>query len=81
MDKKESTTENILLLPLHVRTYNFIKNYKKQNLYSPEIKEIARGLKRSERQIYRILDDLQALGYITRRKYADRSIELVNELA
>lgn len=76
--KKE--TENINLQPSHVRAYRFIEKYIKKNIVSPEIKEVAVGIKITERQTYRLIDDMKALGYLSNEMYKKRSLKIAKPL-
>ncbi len=72
--------EKINLQPSHVAAYRFVEKYRKNKFFSPEIKEVAKGVGVTERQGYRIIDDLVALGYMTREKRKKRSIQIVRPL-
>lgn len=71
---------DIVLLPSHIKVYNFIKTYIANKIVSPETKEIAKGIKYEERQVYRLIDDLVALGYLSKKKHYRRGIKIEKEL-
>lgn len=73
--------EKIVLQPAHVSAFNFIKKYLEKKVFAPEIKEIATGIKVTERHAYRLIDDLVALGVISRETRRKRSIKVIKELA
>lgn len=70
----------IYLQESHVKVYRFIEKYMKKKVIAPEILEIAKAAKLTDRHVYRILDDLQQLGYISRGGYAKRAIKIEKEL-
>lgn len=72
--------EKIYLQPSHVRVYRFIEKYIEKNVISPEVKEICKGVRVAGRHVYRILADLEKLGYIKRDNYRKRSIQIAKEL-
>ncbi len=77
MPTKEA--KKIYIQPVHVSIVRFVQRYQKEHAYAPTIKEVARALKKSIRHIYNSLDDLQCLGYISRKKYYERSIEIIRD--
>jgi len=72
MEKKAE----INLQPSHVKAYRYIQKYVKKNIVAPEIAEIASGIKLTVRHTYRIIDDLQDLGYISKDSHKKRSIKI-----
>jgi DNA-binding MarR family transcriptional regulator len=70
----------IALQPSHVEAYKFIETYRAKNVYSPEIDEIADHLELTQRQTYRVIDDLESLGYIKRQKRKKRSIRIAKAM-
>ncbi len=80
MPTKEAEKNQIILQPKHITVFRFVKKYTQEKIYAPTIKEVSRGTKWSVRELYRILDDLEALGYMTRQKYIERSLKIVKDL-
>lgn len=80
MTETTKNREEIILLPSHIQVYNFIKRYIERNIVSPETKEIAKGIKYEERQVYRVIDDLVSLGYLSKKKHYRRGIKIEKEL-
>lgn len=76
--KKQATEIN--LQPSHVKAYRFIEKYIAKNVVSPEISEIASGVKITIRHTYRIVDDLKVLGYISKDSFKKRSIKIEKPL-
>lgn len=76
-DKKKS---EIILQPSHIKVYNFVVGYIKKNIVSPEMNEIAKGIKYEERQVHRLVGDLCSLGYLSKKRYFPRSIKVEKEL-
>lgn len=74
------TIDNIVILPAHIKAYRFIEKYIKKNVFAPTKEEIALGSKISVRHIFRILEDLQTLGYISMTEQTPRSIKVVKAL-
>lgn len=72
--------EKIYLQPSHVKVYRYIENYISKNVISPEVKEICKTVKVVPRHVYRILADLEKLGYIKRDNYRKRSLKIIKEL-
>lgn len=72
--------EKINLQPSHINAYRFIKKYQEKNIVSPEMEEISKGIKLTLRQVYRVVDDLCTLGYLSRESYKKRSIKIVKPL-
>lgn len=75
------SVEKIVLQPSHVAAFNFIKKYMLKRVYAPEIAEIAVSIKLTERQTYRLIDDLVALKVISKEKRRKRSIKILKEIA
>jgi len=84
MDKllnKQDESARLLSLQLsHVAAYRFIEKYIKKNIVAPEMEEIAKGIKLTVRQTYRVVDELCDLGYTSKQKYKTRSIKIVKPL-
>ena len=74
------TRDEIILLPSHIKVYNFVVAYVKKHIVSPEAREIAKGVKLEDRQVHRLVDDLCVLGYLSKRKYFKRSIRVEKQL-
>jgi hypothetical protein len=74
------TIQNIVILPTHIKAYRFIEKYIKKNLYAPHKHEVAKGAGVTVRHIFRILEDLETLGYITMADATPRSIKIVKPL-
>lgn len=72
--------EEIILLPSHIKVYNFVVGYIKKNIVSPEAGEIAKGIKYEDRQVHRLVEDLVSLGYFSKKKHYRRSIRIEKEL-
>lgn len=72
--------EKINLQPSHVQAYRYIEKYRKQHFFSPEIKEIAKHVTVTERQAYRLIDDLVMLGYVSREKRKKRSLKITKPM-
>lgn len=76
----ENNKKQIVLLPSHIKVYNFITRYIDKKIVSPEVSEIAKGIKYQERQVHRLVEDLVSLGYLSKRKHYRRSIKIEKEL-
>lgn len=74
------SVEKIVLQPSHVAAFNFIKKYMLKRVYAPEIAEISKAIKLTERQTYRLIDDLVALKVLSKEKRRKRSIQVLKEL-
>lgn len=74
------TRDEIILLPSHIKVYNFVVAYIKKNITSPEVREIAKGVKLEDRQVHRLIDDLCVLGFLSKKKFYKRSIKVEKEL-
>ncbi len=74
------TRDEIILLPSHIKVYNFVGAYIKKNITSPEAREIAKGVKLEDRQVHRLVDDLCVLGFLSKKKFYKRSIKIEKEL-
>ena len=72
--------EEIVLQPSHIKVYNFIKSYIDKKIVSPDVIEIANGVKYESRHVHRLVDDLVALGFLSKLKFRKRSIKIVREL-
>lgn len=72
--------DKINLQPSHIRAYNFIAKSRAKNLYSPDMDEVAKGIKLTPRQAYRVVDDLIALGYMSKEMYKRRSLKILKPL-
>ena len=72
--------EKIVLQPAHVAAFNYIKKYMSTKVFAPEIAEIAKAIKLTNRHAYRLIDDLVSLGVISREKRRKRSIKIIKEL-
>lgn len=72
--------KKIYLQESHIKIYRFIEKYIQKKVMAPEILEIAKGAKVTDRHVYRVLDDLQTLGYISRGGFKKRSIQIIKEL-
>lgn len=72
--------EKINLQPSHINAFRFTEKYIAKHIVSPEIEEISTGIKLTLRQTYRVLDDLCALGYMSREAYKKRSLKIVKPL-
>ena len=72
--------EKINLQPSHINAHRFISKYVEKNIVSPQIDEVARGIKLTTRQTYRVIDDLVTLGYVTKELYKKRSLRVVRPL-
>jgi sulfur relay (sulfurtransferase) DsrC/TusE family protein len=72
--------EEIIMQPSHIKVYNFVVAYIKKHIVSPEMNEIAKGIKYEERQVHRLVADLCSLGYISKKRYYPRSIKIEKEL-
>lgn len=79
MNKPTEAEKVITIQPVHVKTVEFIKAFTEKKIYSPTIKEIAKGIKFSLKHLYRVVDDLESLGYITRERYTERSIKVIKD--
>lgn len=77
---KAEEKRKIHLQESHIKVYRTIEKYIKKNVIAPEILEIVKVTDLTKRHVIRVLDDLQELGYITRVKYAKRSIQILKEL-
>lgn len=75
-----SKKQEIHLQPSHVAAYRFIEKYMKRKIVAPEILDISRALQITDRQVYRVLDDLQSLGYISRELHKKRSIKILKPM-
>lgn len=76
----EKDSSKIILQPGHIKAYRFLEKYITKNVISPEIEEIAKGIKVTVRHTYRIIDDLCVLGYLEREQYRRRSIRIIKSL-
>lgn len=74
------SVEKIVLQPSHVAAFNFIKKYMSKRVYAPEIGEISKAIRLTERQTYRLIDDLVALKVLSKEKRRKRSIQVLKEL-
>lgn len=74
------TTSKPYLQPPHVKAFNFIKGYVEKNAYAPEIAEIAKGIKASERNAHRLVHDLCRMKYLSKIAYRKRSIKIVRDI-
>lgn len=72
--------QKINLQPSHLRAYRFTEKYISENIVAPEMKEIAKGIKLTLRQTYRVIDDLCSLGYFARDAYKKRSLKIMKPL-
>lgn len=72
--------EKINLQPSHVRVYRYVEKYTKKNLVAPDVHEIAKAVGVTWRQVYRLIDDLCVLGYMTKEAHKKRSIKIVKPL-
>jgi hypothetical protein len=70
----------ITLLPSHVAVFNFIDKYIEKNTFSPEVEEVAKGIKLTPRHTYRIVDDLCALGHLSKLFNRKRSLKIEKPL-
>lgn len=77
----KKSVEKVVLQPSHVSAFNFLKKYMQKKLYAPEVSEIASAIKLTERQTYRILDDLVVLKVISKEHRRKRSIKILKEIA
>lgn len=73
-------TENIILLPSHVKVYRFVEKYMKEHIVSPQVDEISKSIKMTSRQVYRLINDLCALGYMSKQAYKQRSLSIEKDL-
>lgn len=72
--------KNIILGPSHVKVQKYVSNYIKKNIYSPEIGEIAKGVKLTPRQTWRLIEDLISLRYLSKSPHKKRSLKVEREL-
>lgn len=72
--------DKIILQPSHVAAFRYIERFRKDHHFSPEIKEIAKAIKLNDRQVYRIVDDLVLLGYVSREHRKKRSIKILKQM-
>lgn len=72
--------EEVVLLPSHIKVYNFINLYIKKNIIAPTASEIAKGIKYEDRQVHRVVEDLCLLGYLSKKKHYRRGIKIEKEL-
>lgn len=70
----------INMQPSHILAYRFVEKYIKKNIVSPEAKEIADKISLTSRHVYRLIDDLVALGYFTKVSHKKRSIKIIKQL-
>lgn len=78
--RMEKDSTKIILQPGHIKAYRFVEKYIIKNVISPEMEEIAKGIKITIRHTYRIIDDLCVLGYLEREQYRRRSIRIIKSL-
>ena len=71
--------KDIILLPSHIETFNFIKKFIEKNIYSPEISEVAEKIELTSRQAWRLINDLISLGYLSKTPHKKRSIKVERE--
>lgn len=76
-----TTKERIVIQPSHVNAYRFIEKYMDKNIAAPEVTEIAKGIKLTPRQAYRIVDDLVAIGVLKKEPYKKRGIRIVQPIS
>lgn len=75
-----NSIDKIVLQPSHVRAYRFVEKYTNKNLVAPDVHEIAKAVGVTWRQVYRLVDDLCVLGYMTKQPRKKRSIKIVKPL-
>lgn len=78
--KKVIEKIQINLQPSHVKVFEFVKQYVADHLYSPEFSEISAGVKLTDRQIYRLVNDLISLGALSQMKHKRRGLSIVSDL-
>lgn len=72
--------KDIILLPSHIKTFNFVRKFIEKNTYSPELSEIAAKIELTPRQVWRLLNDLITLGYLSKTPHKKRSIKVEREV-
>lgn len=78
MNKAEQTT--LVVQPSHVNVLKFVKKYIDKRSYAPQINEIAKGVSLTERQVYRIVDELVGAGYLKRELNKKRGLSVEKDL-
>lgn len=58
-------------------TFDFIRRYHRQHGYAPTLSEIARSQRVSDSTVWKQLKSMEAKGWITRKRYQTRSIQIV----
>lgn len=76
----KKTPANINLLPVHVKAYRFVEKYIEKNIVSPEMSEISKAIDVTVRHTYRIIDELEILGYLKRKGNVARSVKIAKPL-
>ena len=67
------------LTPNQLRVVGFVRDFIRENGYSPTLDEIARYMRVSKPTVQQYLRALESKGVIRRRRYAHRSIEIVRQ--
>lgn len=76
-EKDIPDTSDIVLQPSHVKLFKFVEKYIATNIVSPQVDEIASAVKLTQRQCYRLIDDLCKLGYLEKKKYRTRGLKIL----
>ncbi len=76
----EKTKKEIVLQPSHLNVYNFIAKFVEKNIYSPELNEIAKGIKMTERQTFNLINELCTLGFLSKIPNKKRGLKILKKI-
>lgn len=81
MAKKKETVD-IAIRPTHVRVFDFIDKFMKENAYSPTLQEISEGVdpKISYRYVYILVAELVKSNYLSKKPNQDRGLSVIRDI-
>lgn len=72
---------DLTLQPSHVKVFGFVKAFIGANVFSPTHQEIAAGTGLTERQVYRLVEDMVEAGFFRRKLRQTRSLKIRKDIA
>ncbi len=76
---KPKEKKKIIVQPSHAKVYQFIAKYIKKNVFAPMLEEISKGTKLTVRQVYRLVEQLEEMGYIKKEPQKTRGLSILKK--